>query len=100
KRVVWRWRPMKIAAGVALEVQAVDDDRLGLLVRRVRVGRDIAHHEREPLAVRRPLVVANSRFELGDALRLAAAAIEQPELATLPCLSRRDERHITSVRTT
>ena len=81
------------AVAVAQELQAVDDDRLRrlrllllvparlVLVVRI-VGIDVAHHQGEALAVRRPGEVRDAGLEIGELDGLAAAAVEQPDLGS------------------
>ena len=72
---------------VLLELEAVEHDGLGRLgrgvARRLGVGVRIAGHQREPPAVGRPGQVAHAAGQVGDPLRLAAPAVEQPDLLHL-----------------
>src|SRR5438105_3293492 len=93
----------EIAGDVALEVVAIDDDGLGCLVLggvllRYGVGL-LVDYENHSLGIWRPRELRNATAELGDALRLAAATIEQPNLRALTLLSSGEEREIASVRT-
>ena len=87
----------QIAARVGLEGQSVDDDRLlRISLRRRRVR--IAHDEDETLRVGRPLVVINAIGNVRHAHRLAAPAIEEPELRAVAALPRGEKRQPFPVR--
>ena len=103
----------QIAVDVALELPAVDDDRLGvglrLLLRGRRaggigradeigiVGIDVVDHQGEALAVRRPGELGDVGLVVGQPHRLAAGAVEQPDLHLL-ALARREEGEVAAVR--
>src|SRR5690606_31034785 len=77
---------IQVAAAVALELDAVDDPGLravavrgGVRARLLLVFRG-ADQQREPLAVRRPLEPAHTLLHVRQLLRLAAAAVEHPDL--------------------
>ena len=76
------------ALAVVLEGEAVHHDRFRPVLGRVAgdrqgVGRRIGGDEGEPVAVRRPGVLGDPAREVGDPLRLAPGAVEQPELVGL-----------------
>src|SRR5262245_50491064 len=92
----------EIAGFVFLEIEAVDDNRRRRLVLIVALGagqRVVEHDERETGAIRRPVVVDHVALELGELLRIAAAAIEEPELIRPILLAPvREESEIAAVR--
>ena len=99
---------LQIAFAVLLEVIAVEHDgRRGLPLPALHllglVGRIlVALREDEFLAVRRPRVVAHAAVDLGQLLRLAAQAIQEPDLRALLLLvlgaPAGEEREVAAVR--
>ena len=99
---------LQVARVVALELIAIDDDRrlrlalpafhLLRVVRRIGVADD----EHEPRAVGRPRVVVDAALHVGELLRLAAGAVQQPDLRPLLLLvlvaARRRECEVLPVR--
>ncbi len=65
---------------VLFEMILVDHDRLWLRIRGVRSGIGILHHEGEPLAIGCPRDERDASLYFGDPFRLAARAIQHPDL--------------------
>ena len=90
-----RRRLRQVALNVLLELVAVDHDRLrrlgarhpprrrrAFVIRRiVRVA--VRHHQQQLLAIRRPVVGSQPSLHIGELLRLAAVAVQQPNLVAL-----------------
>src|SRR5690606_10168200 len=99
---------LQVALAIPLEAVAVDHDgrrRLAVparLLLRLVVRVLVADDEGDARAVGRPLDVGHAALDLAHLLRLAAAPVEQPDLAALLLLllgpSRGDEREPGAVR--
>ena len=73
-----------------------------LLLLRVVVGVEVAHHQRQPRAVGRPGEILDAALDVGELHRLAAGAVQQPDLGALLLLvlvaARREEGQVLAVR--